>query len=230
LEQGLNLAPTMIQGTSEMPDYGIQITLKGQFSWQNPRMGSSELVKLVINCKDYAGEFFSDLLAKSQDPMLEDYLQDCLLASGILMLVDGTAHHKDQDYARSLTTFLAALDRRDLDLNQRRIAFTLAKCEMPELWVQRLDPKSMARARFPRVYQLLEGWQNTGSGQVDYFATSALGMLGRNFPEPNRILQKRDRGGVAAVLKDPRRWRPFGLVAPIYWLCTGQRHKKLDQE
>ena len=55
-------------------------------------------------------------------------------------------------------------------------------------------------------------------------------MLGTNIPAPNYRKVKASRDGLAAVLKEPKKWRPFGLVAPIYWLCTGERHKALDGE
>lgn len=230
LEQGLQLEPTQLINP-DIPDYGIRIILKGQFSWRNPQItGDSQPVPLVINCKDYAGEFFSDLLYKSGDPLLMDYLQDCVLASGVLLLLDGTAHRKDQEYADSMERFLASLDQTDINNRKRRIALAIAKCEQPELWVQRFSPQDMAQARFPRVCRTLQAWQKIGAGNVEYFATSAFGMLGKNYPEPNSILVKRDRGGVTAVLKDPKRWRPFGLVSPLYWLCTGERHKQLDKD
>jgi hypothetical protein len=54
-------------------------------------------------------------------------------------------------------------------------------------------------------------------------------MLGTKYPEPNVNLLQKSRGGVKAVIKNPKLWRPFGLVAPIYWLCKGSRHPDLDK-
>jgi hypothetical protein len=31
-----------------------------------------------------------------------------------------------------------------------------------------------------------------------------------------------------AVIKNPRVWRPFGLIEPLYWLCTGKRNPDLE--
>jgi GTPase SAR1 family protein len=233
LEHGLSLAPTELgqSASQDLPDYGIRIVLKGQFSWRNPKVkAGSQLVNLVINCKDYSGEFFKDLLHRMNDPQLQDYMEDCVNANGILLLLDGNANRKDQDYANSIDKFLIALDRVSLEAGKRRVAMVLTKCEQPELWVNRHKPREMTHMRFPQICRRLDAWQTIGGGQVEYFAASALGMLGSAYPAPNAVKTSCDRGGVAAVLKDPKRWRPFGLVGPIYWLCTGERHKKLEED
>ena len=123
-----------------------------------------------------------------------------------------------------------ALDRTDIGVSKRRIAFVMSKCEQSELWVNRHKPRELAIMRFPQVHRKLQSWENMGGGQVDYFTTSAFGMLGTRFPEPNSKRLNRDRDGTTSIIKDPKRWRPFGLVAPIYWLCTGDRHKELDKD
>ena len=234
LEQGLALEPTSLSqsATTDLPDYAIRITLKGSFSWRNPKVqAGSQPVNLNINCKDYSGEFFRDLVSRAGDPQIKDYMEDCVNANGILLLIDGNAHRRDQDYSNSIDKFLVALDHRGGSAPvKRRIALVLTKCEQPELWVNRHKPREMVQMRFPQIYRRLSAWQGLGAGKVDYFAASALGMLGTNFPAPNATRLSRDSGGVSAVLKDPKRWRPFGLVAPIYWLCTGERHKKLEED
>jgi hypothetical protein len=234
LEQGLPLEPTELgqsSATTDLPDYAIRITLKSQFSWRNPTAQSGpKLINLNINCKDYSGEFFRDLVSRASDPQMRDYMEDCVNANGILLLIDGNTYRRDRDYANSLDNFLIALDRASLETSKRRIAMVLTKCEQPELWVNRHKPREMVQMRFPQLHRRLSAWQGMGAGQVEYFAASALGMLGINHPFPNATRLSRDNSGVAAVLKEPKRWRPFGLVAPIYWLCTGEHHKKLEEE
>lgn len=221
LEDGRELPPTDLNAVAtDVKDYGLTIVLKNKYS----------LVKLNINCKDYAGEFFSDLIQKDGDSKLHDYLEDCLLATGILLLIDRTSHRKDSEYANALDRFLLALNSTDFNTKKRRIAFTINKCEQPDLWVNRHDPKALAQRRFPRTQKRLEAWENIGAGKVEYFVTSAFGVLGKNYPEPNAVKLSRDRQGTTSVIREPKRWRPFGLVAPIYWLCTGKRHQELDQD
>ena len=223
LEQGLQLEPTDLNASVlDVKDYTLSITLKDRFA-----AFRSQMLKLNISCKDYAGEFFSDLIHKVGDSRLEDYLEDCLEATGILFLLDGTTHRKDSEYANGLDKFLMALDRSDMDEKHRRIALVMTKCEQSELWINRHKPEELAKARFSQVHRKLETWSKTTGGEVSYFTTSAFGMLGNQFPEPNSKKLNRDRNGTTSVIKNPRRWRPFGLVAPIYWLCTGQHHKEL---
>ncbi|MFK0733256.1 MAG: hypothetical protein ACFKPT_05995 [Gloeotrichia echinulata GP01] len=232
LEQGAELEPTRLNAdASEVKDYSLSITLKGQFSWKNTQASlKSQLVKLNISCKDYTGEFFTDLLHQTNNPLLTDYLEDCLQATGIMFLVDGTAYRKDAEYASGLDKFFMALDRTDMSEKKRRIALVLTKCEQSELWLNRHKPKFLASARFPQVDKKLKSWMERGGGSFDYFTTSAFGMLGNQYPEPNSTVLVRERSGVHSVIKDPKRWRPFGLVAPIYWLCTGERHRELDKD
>lgn len=231
LEQGLELeASDLAASAAEMKDYTLSITLKGQFSRKNPQLGiPSQLVNLNISCKDYPGEFFTDLLYQAGNLQLQEYLEDCSQATGILFLVDGSSRAKDAEYANGLDKFLTSLDRTDINGATRRISLVLTKCEQSELWVNRHKPAFLAEARFPQVCRKLKGWETMGGGKVDYFTTSAFGMLGNRYPEPNVQVLGRGRDGVTAVIKDPKRWRPFGLVAPIYWLCTGDRHKELDK-
>jgi hypothetical protein len=65
---------------------------------------------------------------------------------------------------------------------------------------------------------------------VEYFTASAFGMVGVKFPEPNMEYRKKTKSGIHAVLKYPERWKPFGLVSPIYWLCTGRHNELLITE
>lgn len=230
LEQGLQLEATDLNGTvAAVKDYGLSIVLKKQFSLRNASL-RSRVVKLNINCKEYAGEFFSDLIYKRGDPLLDDYLEDCKIATGILLLVDGTTHRKDAIYANGLEKFFQELDRAELDEKKRRLAFTFSKSEQSQLWVSRHHPRQLATRRFPLVQKRLETWQKINGGEVDYFTTSAFGTIGHNYPEPNATQIARDRDGTTSVIRDPKRWRPFGLVSPLYWLCTGQRHQELDKD
>ncbi|MDY7008300.1 MAG: hypothetical protein SWX82_31335 [Cyanobacteriota bacterium] len=227
LEQGLQLEPTDLNADiNQVKDYSLSITLKDRFSWLQ---GSRKSVQLNISCKDYAGEFFSDLLYKKGDQKLEDYLGDCCLARGLLMLVDGTSHRQDNEFAMGMEKLLMEIERSDIETKHRRIALVLSKCEQSELWVNRHQPKKVA-SRFPKLSAQLETWSQSSAGTVEYFTTSAFGVLGQHYPEPNSMRLKRTRHGTTSIIKKPKLWRPFGLVSPIYWLCTGQRHSELDRD
>ncbi|MDJ0511664.1 MAG: hypothetical protein QNJ64_20795 [Crocosphaera sp.] len=228
LEQGLQLKATPLNpDIKEVKDYGLSIELKEQFRWYNL---INRNLRLTISCKDYGGEFFSDLLKKSHNQLLQDYLNDCIRATGILLLVDGTAYSKDEEYAFSLEQFLNTLSQPHPEEKGRRIAFALTKCELVQLWVRRHDPRGLTQSLFPNMKKKLETWQTQNLGVVDYFTVSSFGTLGKDNSEPNTKIIKPNREGTTSVIKDTRKWRPFGLVSPIYWLSTGQRHKALDED
>ncbi|MFN7517678.1 MAG: hypothetical protein ACK5QF_13865, partial [Dolichospermum sp.] len=96
LEQGLQLEQTdLSKNVSEVKDCTLQITLKEK------KLGA-KLLNLNVSSKDYAGEFFTDLLHKVKDPLLNEYLEDCLQCNGILFLVDGRSRRKDLEYDNGL--------------------------------------------------------------------------------------------------------------------------------
>ena len=230
LEQGLELEPSALTADAEaVKDYSLTITLKNQFSIKNPRTNlSGATVQLNISCKDYAGEFFTDLLHQFRDAKLNSSLDDCLQATGIMFLLDGSTR-KDLEYAVGIEKFLKSLDKAGAS-ELCRLALVLTKCEQPDLWDKRHQPKRLATARYPQVCAKLQAWQSSNPVSVDFFTTSAFGMVGNPFQEANSKLLTRSRGGTTSILKEPKHWRPFGLVAPIYWLCTGERHKQLDED
>jgi len=230
LEEGLLLEPTVFDDDIlNVNDYSLSITLRNGFARGINLNGEPPVLTLNISCKDYPGEFFADLHYRASDPILKDYLEDCLEATGILFFVDGTSHRKDKEYANGLKRLLIELDHRILDNQKRQIAFVLTKCEQSELWVNRNRPLFLVQGRFPQTYDVLREWQATGSGKVECFTTSAFGMIGTVYPKPNAELIVRKQQGVTCVIHDPKRWRPFGLVSPIYWLCTGDRSAELEK-
>lgn len=222
LEQGEMLEPTPVgAGVDSVKDYGIEI---------NVRQESGGGITLNINCKDYPGEFFSDILHDQSDPLLYDYVQDCIQANGLMILLDGMSFRRDPEYAIGLEKLLMLIDQNETRVSDRRIAIVLTKCEQSELWINRHNPKLITK-RFPQLMQKLQVWQSSGVGSVDYFTSSAFGMVGSRYPRPNMKIVEKNRYGIqACILKEPRNWQTFGLIAPIYWLCTGKRHSKLDQE
>jgi hypothetical protein len=233
LEQGLELPQTPADDKKKpdkIKDYGLEITLKERFS-QNSSQLESNPITITINCKDYSGEFFKDLYLKPKDPWSDDYFQDCRIATGILLLIDGTTHLKDGRYAEGLGEFFRALDYPGAEQN-RRIAFVLSKCELSQLWVNRNEPRELISRLFPKTVKQLENWMDgkANTRQVDYFTSSAFGSLGKDYPEPNTKILEQDRGGYACIIRQPKQWQPFGLVSPIYWLATGYRHPQLDRD
>ena len=73
--------------------------------------------------------------------------------------------------------------------------------------------------KFPHTKLALQIWSNNWNCAVAYFAYSAFGMIG-DTSQAN--CQGRYQG-----IKNPKIWKPFGLIAPIYWLLTGRYDQTL---
>jgi hypothetical protein len=233
LEQGERLEPTTLDAdANEVKDYGITIKLKDRFSWRSPKLGeNNRLIDLNISCKDYAGEFFNDLLQPANNSRLDSYLDDCMQADGIALLIDGLSNRMDAEYAMGLDRLLKALDRNEIEVKQRRIAVILTKAEQSEILVSKdLPASTTVSRRFPNVYSTIKLWQSSKAGKIDFFRASAFGTLGNRFPEQNATVIRRGAEGTTAAIKNPKLWKPFGLVSPFYWLCTGERHPDLDKD
>jgi Double-GTPase 2 len=233
LEQGEQLEMTKLDAdANEAKDYNLSIKLKDKFSWRNPQVGeNNRTIDLNLSCKDYAGEFFTDLLQATNNSRLDSYLEDCVLANGIALLIDGSSHRMDAEYALGLDKFLRALDLNELETRERRIAVILTKAENGEIFATRDKPaKITVSRRFPNVYERLQAWHNSKAGKVEFFRASAFGTLGSNPPEPNTTIIRRGVEGTTAVIRKPKLWKPFGLISPLYWLCTGERHPDLDKD
>lgn len=239
LEQGEQLEPTKLDADiNEIKDYGITIKLIDRFSWIKPKMGeANRVINLNISCKDYAGEFFDDLLQPTNNILqptnnirLDSYLEDCVLADGIALLIDGYSHQMDSEYEIGLKKFLNELLQNEATPKPRRIAVILTKAEQGEIWANRnLPARTIISRRFPKVYELLQGWHDNNERKVDFFRASAFGTLGGS-SAPNATIIRRKAEGTTAVIKKPKLWKPFGLISPFYWLCTGERHRDLDKD
>ena len=185
LEQGLEVEPTILTAkTKNLKDYQFSIVLDNQIRVKG--LQSSQQVQLNISFKDYAGEFFSDLLYQDQNATLLEYIDDCSEATGIMFLMDGSSQRKDTEYAAGVEKFLKLLAQSDVASKLQRVALVLTKCEMPDLWIKRKNPEKLAKEKFKRICSKLSSWQSTTKGaRVDFFTTSAFGVVGSRFPEGN---------------------------------------------
>jgi hypothetical protein len=176
----------------------------------------SQNVEFTI--QDLPNEIFENI-----EKLLKDSQYSGLFFEGLqeyLLVMDGTSYLRDQRYADSIKKLLQSFPDRN---NLPRIAFAISKCELPQLWVNRDNPRGMAKNLFPKMYAVLENWSNEGNGQVEYFATSAFGVLERGeFLEPNSVIVGQEEWGTMAFIKNFNECQPFGLVEPLYWLCTGK--------
>ena len=197
------------------PSYSFTITLeiKGLFWAKNTEKVSFQIYDMPDNLLRDIREFSSShSFTEYYDGLFSDI-------GGYFLPIGGTSHREDEVYAKSLEKFTT-------DLTQRnpqgcRIAFTVTKCDLSELWVNRDDPRGLVQRRFPKMYAILENWTQEYKGKVEYFTTSSFGVFGQ-YCDPNSIIQSKSKEGTSAVIRNPQEWQPFGLIEPLYWLCTGK--------
>ena len=197
------------------PLYSFTITLeiKGLFWAKNTE-------EVSFGIYDMPDTLLRDIKEFSSSNNFTEYYDDLFSdIGGYFLPIDGTSHREDEVYAKSLEKFTT-------DLTQRNpqgcpIAFTVTKCDLSELWVNRDDPRGMVQRRFPKMYAILENWTQENKGKVEYFTTSSFGVFGK-YCEPNSIIKSKSKEGTMAVIRNPQEWQPFGLIEPLYWLCTGK--------
>jgi hypothetical protein len=214
-EQVMLEAGKLYHSFCQHPFYSFTITLeiKGLFWAKNTEEVSFGIYDMPDNLLRDIKEFSSShSFTEYYDNLFSDI-------GGYFLPIDGTSHREDEVYAKSLEKFTT-------DLTQRnpqgcRIAFTVTKCDLSELWVNRDDPRGLVQRRFPKMYAILENWTQEDKGKVEYFTTSSFGVFGK-YCEPNSIIKSKSKMGTMAVIRNPQEWQPFGLIEPLYWLCTGK--------
>ena len=218
------MATYLASNPSEIPTYNLSIQMKP--TWQGGQA-------IDIICKDFAGELF-EKLSQGKTSQIEEYLEECASALGLLILLDGTFFTEDQKYAQGLATLKQQLkwrlEKKNQNLSQYRIALAFTKAEQSKMRIHRQDIPRFMRLKFNKTYQLLENWGKEWPCPVKYFFCSAFGMkpgASPDSPLANVQVTSREGGVTSGVIDNPTVWRPLGLMAPIYWLHTGTDHPQL---
>jgi hypothetical protein len=217
--QGNQVEPTMVQDPDRYPVYQFDILIKNNIF---------KKVNLNVSARNIPGEIFESTNYFSSTSTIETIGRE---AGSYLLIIDASSYRGDVDYAKYLENYLSKLIQvnKSSALDQKiRIAFTLSKCDLPDIWLNRDNADKLVSRRFPQTKQILDKWVANGAVEARYFVSSSFGCYGVNNREPNLLFVRRDKFGTFAVLKEPASWRPYGLISPIYWLCTGESLKGLD--
>ncbi len=214
-----------------LPIYTLLITLKPRFLNHPVAVLKNKSIRMQVSCREYPGEIIKDLRnISSSNSLLNSYLDDCATASSLLLLIDGTANKSDKDYAQALENLQKQLsDRLSLDpskLRNYRIAVVFTKCEQAQVRVYWKNINNFVDFKFPEIKTVINKWRSLWGCSTNYFFCSAVGTKGIN-PQPNFKITNRDKDGVYGVIDNPRVWRPLALVAPLYWIQTGQEDPRL---
>lgn len=209
----MQLEGTKVEETNAK-DYSLTI--------QDLKQGFRKLETLQLQVKDFSGEVFDGLGGLNPiESKHEDYLRDyCFMKDyeGCLLLVSEWGALKDMFYQKMVQEFVQRLDkyRPNQDF---RVAVAMSKCERGELWAGRLEPEiDIFETYLPETRDFLR--DTIPKKNLNFYAISTFGVLGRNDPRPNRtnMLGKQ----VQSVLRESASWQPYNLVAPLYWLSTGK--------
>jgi hypothetical protein len=215
---GCALEPTMICDPDDYPLYQFDVLIKKNIF---------KKVNLNIIARNIPGEIFenTDCFSSTIETIGKE-------SGGYLLIIDASSYKRDVDYAKYLENYLSKLIQvnKSFSLDQKiRIALTLSKCELPDVWLNRDNANKLLSRRFPQTQQILDKWVAGGAVEASSFVSSSFGCYRINNREPNLRVVRRGEFGTSAVLKEPASWRSYGLMSPIYWLCTGQDLKELDR-
>lgn len=228
LECGLQLEPTIVQGWHGRSYYRLLINLKPNLCLHPLSWLRKQDIRFTLSCIDYAGELIERLNNNSTDDISVSFLDECALASGLLLLIDATSGASDSHYAKAFGILRQELNYRwrkgNRNLKNYRVAIVFSKFDQPNAWVHRNNLEEFITLNFPRTRNVFQNWYRNYGCSVKYFACSAFGMKGK--PSHPNVLEIGD-GGENWVLAQRSKWQPFGLVAPVYWLCTGKNNSRL---
>ena len=217
IRQGSAVEPTRVEevgSVDQLPYYSFNIEAKLSF-W-------SKKESIQLNARDYPGEIFEKIAEPNlADSIHEEFIDECLMndVTGCLILLTAWEGSKDNFYERVMNKFLELMDMHDRAENLR-LAIALSKCERGELWPGRIDPETeLFKRHLPRMTNTLR--KKMPMKNLNFYAISTFGVLARNDPRPNRI----DEIGLnrrASTLRDESAWKPYNMIAPLYWLSRGK--------
>ena len=204
--------------------YYFIINIKSQ-SFTNIFNNTKPIILLELICRCFPGELLRDLANKDNltIKVVTDFFRE-LNCVEFLIFVDGNVPQEDEQFSNALKN----LQPHILPEHQQRIALVFSMFETPNLQQYRNDIEKFAEPFFPRTVNALDDFSEYKNCDVSYFACSAFGLIkedGKLVPNVQYI--GREDWSHFGVIKDPKRWTPFGVVAPIYWLLTGEHDKRL---
>lgn len=212
--QGASLPPTnyQVKTIDDLVFYSFNIEINKNFA--------KEQITLAV--RDYPGEIFDELESNSTNPLHQEFIDECLTkdVSGCLILLKEWESGIDKKYSRVLQRFIELMNSHDR-ANDLRLAVAMSQCERGEIWPGRLDPTTdLFDVHLPKTKAVLT--ERISPRNLQFYAVSTFGVLGRNNPRPNRVYEWGTQGK-KSVLREANRWQPYGLISPLYWLSTGKR-------
>jgi hypothetical protein len=224
IKPGANLAPSARLNVEDLPYFYLRMNI--------PTIQGTPAANLEITFRDLAGEIFEDFSIEHKWEKVEPYLDDLFTApSWMIMLTDWQPGRDTRLYKPAFEKLCQEISEREEinpEIKNLRIAVVMSKCERGEIWPGRLEPdEDLFKVRLPKTYDFLNRRFPEYTNRLKFFACSSFGVLNASReefdPRPNRQIP--DVGAPSeytAILRDAHKWRPYGLISPIYWLSTGK--------
>ena len=212
--EGATLEPTILgeklRTVDDLPYYSFQLEIKSRLLRKKQQ--------IQINVRDYPGEVFEKIADRNlSDEIHQEFIDECLMKDvvGCLILFTHWERGTDQFYNRVMNQFIKLIDEKERT-NDLKLAIAMSKCERGELWAGRNDPETdLFGLHLPRTRMTLKDRINPKN--LRFYALSTFGVLHKNDPRPNRIDQA-GTNGQESVLREPNKWQPYNMIAPLYWL------------
>lgn len=224
LKPGMRLAATAKLKVEDLPYYYLRISI--------PTIQGTPSANLEIIFRDLAGEIFEDFPLEHKWDKIQPYLDDLFTApSWMIMLTDWQPGRDTRLYKPAFEKLCQEISEREQvnqEIKNLRIAVVMSKCERGEIWPGRLEPdEDLFKVRLPKTFDFLNRKFPAHTNRLKFFACSSFGVLNASpdgfDPRPNRHIP--DFGAPSeytAIIRDPQKWQPYGLISPIYWLSTGK--------
>lgn len=228
IKQGVELEPTNVQTVWKSPHYMFTMQLQPNLCVHPIAWLKKQDIKFNLSCVDYSGELIESLGRDIIGDYSKSFIDDCALAYGIAIIIDCTSKNDDKKYAKIFRILHQELNyrfqRSNRNTKKYRIAIIFSKCDQIYNYFQENSIKKFIQLNFPRTYNTFRNWGNGWGCSIAYFSCSAYGVLDEP-PKPN--CKNLDYGAAYGILANPDKWKPFGLIAPLYWLRTGRYDYRL---
>jgi GTPase SAR1 family protein len=211
---GPTIVPENLSDINQIPRYNFFIDL------QHPFQKQQETINLIT--RDYPGEILEDI--HSPKAVQQLYLEECfdIKIDGCLLMLDRWEPGSDKFYRSAIEAFVNLLDEKGR-IKDYKVAAVMSKCERGELWSSRLTPEiDIFASRLKETTKILK--TRLPANNLQFFALSTFGVLARDDPRPNR---KVDDNKDYASLRYVDKWKPYGTIAPLYWLAKNKKLKSV---
>ena len=232
--QGQSFQRTPVGSVFDIRKYGLNLEISPQ---------PLQKVGLDLMCEDYPGEVFAAMQSADPDQELNrdkpgnpSFMDEIFRPEivGCLIFLDAwlddppppALTHKiagwDAFYLRCLQGFYTQANNRQR-VSNLRLVVAFGKCERGEAWPARLDPEfDIFRRRFPQTHKFLSNkWPRNN---LWFHALSTFGVLDPiQDSRPNRKTTPDPLTPDTLRYSDFKDWNPYGVISPLYWLCTGHK-------